>query len=230
MNENDPNIDIVEVVVSALGDLREELVLVGGCAAGLMITEDDRPPVRATVDVDPVAEVVTHTEYHALAKKLRKIGFHEDQGNVICRWRYRDVIIDVMPTAADILGFSNRWYEQAVKEAQDFILPSGTTIKLISPPLLFATKLEAFYGRGNGDYGASHDIEDIMNLVDGRPELLIEIEHADHILRDYLKDEVEDLLAEPLFIDTIPWHFGANKENQERVPIVISRLRKIAGI
>ena len=41
MIHNDPNMLVVELVAAALGALREELVLVGGCSVGLLIT----PPV-----------------------------------------------------------------------------------------------------------------------------------------------------------------------------------------
>jgi hypothetical protein len=38
----DPNVQLVELVAAALGDLREELVLVGGCAASLLIEASSR--------------------------------------------------------------------------------------------------------------------------------------------------------------------------------------------
>jgi hypothetical protein len=36
MNVHDPNLERVELVATALGPLRDELVFVGGCAAGLL--------------------------------------------------------------------------------------------------------------------------------------------------------------------------------------------------
>jgi hypothetical protein len=33
-----------------------------------------------------------------------------------------------------------------------------------------ATKLEAFASRGGGDFLTSHDLEDVLNIVDGREE------------------------------------------------------------
>ena len=48
---------------------------------------------------------------------------------------------------------------------------------MISPTAFLATKYEAFLDpkRGAGDFAASKDIEDIIALVDGRPELDKEI-------------------------------------------------------
>lgn len=57
MNPADPNVQRVEQVAAALGDLRTELVLVGGCAASLLIDAPTAPPPRVTFDVDLIAEV-----------------------------------------------------------------------------------------------------------------------------------------------------------------------------
>jgi hypothetical protein len=46
-------------------------------------------------------------------------------------------------------------------------------------PYLLATKLEAFRGRGDGDFAGSTDIEDIILIIDGRPSVLEEVRHAD---------------------------------------------------
>jgi len=134
-----------------------------------------------------------------------------------------------MPTDEEILGFSNRWYPEAIRDAQTIALPSKREIRLISPPLLLATKIEAFYGRGGGDFGASHDIEDIVNLIDGRPELSDEVAAASPEIRAYLMEEFDDLLAST-FIDVIPWHLGPLPEEQARTEVVIQRMRTIAGL
>lgn len=50
----DPNIELLIQVAEALGDLRERLVFVGGCATALLITDPAAAPVRATKDVDTI--------------------------------------------------------------------------------------------------------------------------------------------------------------------------------
>ena len=54
-------------------------------------------------------------------------------------------------------------------------LASGKVIRMVSAPYFLITKLEAFNGRGNGDYLMSHDIEDIVAVLDGRPEIFDEM-------------------------------------------------------
>lgn len=229
MNPNDPNVLLVEFVVRSLGDICDRFVFVGGSATGLLITDAARPPVRATKDVDVIAEIASLVGYYELQAELKRLGFREDS-DVTCRWRIGDLKVDVMPTQEVVLGFTNRWYPRAAQQATRYRLPSGAEIRLISPPLFIATKLEAFHGRGNGDYGASHDMEDIVTVVDGRPELAAEITASDADLCAYIVDEIDALLADEQFVDTLNWHFAGDAANQARVPEVIQRFRRIAGI
>jgi hypothetical protein len=76
MNQ-DPNVGSVERVVEALGVLVDEMVLVGGCAVGLLMTDNGRPPIRQTIDVDLVTEVTPLSSYYQLHDRLRALGFKE---------------------------------------------------------------------------------------------------------------------------------------------------------
>jgi len=225
----DNNVLLIEAVAAAVRPLLPRLIFLGGSTVGLLITDDTRPAVRATVDVDLVVEVASRTDYYELCAELRGLGLREVP-EILCRWRTGNIKVDVMPTDESILGFSNRWYPRAVADAQTMRLPSGTDIQVVTAPLLVATKLEAFHNRGDNDFGASHDIEDIINLVDGRPELVTEVEAADEELRSYLKMEFEDLLTNTNFTPHIGWHLDPDDYYQEREEIVIERMRAIAEI
>jgi len=104
-----PNIALLESAVYKLGTLSEEMVFVGGCATGLLLTDLAAPPIRATQDVDVLTEVATKGAYYKLSKKLRERGFTEDHrhGAPICRWVADDLLLDVMPTNPEILGFGS---------------------------------------------------------------------------------------------------------------------------
>lgn len=223
------NVLLIEAVAAAVRPLLSRLVFLGGSTVGLLVTDDTRPTVRATVDVDLVVNVATKADYYELCAELRGLGLRED-AEVYCRWRTGNIKVDVMPTDETIIGFSNRWYPKAVADAQTMHLPSGTGIQVVTAPLLVATKLEAFHHRGDNDFGASHDIEDIINLVDGRPELVAEVEAADEEIRGYLQTEFEDLLTNTNFTPHIAWHLDPDDYYQEREEIVIERMRAIAGI
>ena len=112
MKPDDPNLAKVEIVAAALGSLCDELVFVGGCAAGLLLSDPAATQARLTNDVDLVAEVTALRGYHVMEGEFARRGFVRDMSPAapICRWRCRDIEVDLMPTDARILGFANRWY------------------------------------------------------------------------------------------------------------------------
>lgn len=149
-----PNLDILVSAVDKLGPIADEIVFLGGCATGLLITDPAAPPVRPTTDVDVITEVTSLNDYYKLSARLRERGFAEDQSKdaPACRWKLGSTTLDVMPTDPAILGFGNQWYKPAIDTARSIALPSTKTIRLVLAPHFLATKLEAFDGRGKGDY------------------------------------------------------------------------------
>jgi hypothetical protein len=233
MNANDPNIALLERVAERLGDaLGEEMVFVGGAVAGLLITDPATPAIRPTEDVDLVCQAVMLADYHRVETALRARGFVQDMRPEapICRWQVGSVAVDVMPTLEQILGFSNPWYPLALETALPVALPSGQLIRLIAAPVFLATKLEAFDGRGEGDFLFSHDLGDLLAVVDGRDALLEECRASSSMLRGYLADRFRGLLALPAFIDALPGHLPGDAASQERLPELQAKLREIAGL
>jgi hypothetical protein len=163
---------------------------------------------------------------------FREAGFRHDRSPEapVCRWTVGAALVDIMPTDERVLGFGNRWYPEAINTAEPFTLPIGGTIKVITAPFFLATKLEAFGGRGCGDYYASHDLEDIVALIDGRPELVGEIAASAGNLRDFLTTQIGSLLDEAAFLQALPGHLPGDEAGQGRVPMVTDRMRQIAAL
>jgi hypothetical protein len=115
--------------------------------------------IRPTKDVDVIVDVTTYAKYALLADRLRALGLAEDTtpGAPLCRWRRAEMIVDVMPTDASVLGFSNRWYPAAIETANVHQI-AGHAVRIVTAPLFIATKFEAFHGRGANDVFASHDL------------------------------------------------------------------------
>jgi hypothetical protein len=216
-------------MVARLGPLVEALVFLGGCATGLLLTDPAAPPIRATVDVDVIVGVGSLVEYHRLAERLRERGFAEDQAPhaPICRWTVDGMLLDVMPTRDEILGFGNPWYQQALETATTVALPSGVGIGLVSAPCFLATKLAAFDSRGQGDHVMSHDLEDVVSVLDGRVQIVTEVAGADQPLREFLQERLRQLLADANFIDALPGHLPGDPASQSRLPILLGRIRAI---
>ena len=151
---DDPNLQILHLAATTLGDLGDSLVFVGGCATGLLVTAVRAQAIRATQDVDVVVAVASVQEYHAIEQKVAECGFAHDRsaGAPICRWVKQGLRLDLMPSEARILGFTNRWYPLAIETAARVELGFGLSIRLVSPPVFLGTKLEAFHGRGRADF------------------------------------------------------------------------------
>lgn len=223
-----PNLENLLNVVNDLGELVDEMVFLGGCVTGLLITDPAAPSIRITIDV--IVQVVSQVEYYQLADKLRDKGFTEDTQTdaPICRWKSNQgVLLDVMPIDPKILGFGNQWYKPAMKNAEIFELETGRAIKLVSAPYFLITKLEAFAGRGNGDYLMSHDIEDIVAVFDGRPELLDEIMQTEEILKQALSERFREHLLNDRFIEAIHGHMPGDEISRQRVLKVLDDMKKI---
>lgn len=227
--EQNPNLEILILAVAQLGELADEMVFLGGCATGLLITDKAAPPIRVTRDVDAIVQVATLADYHRLSSKLRTKGFKEDisQGAPICRWTAENVILDVMPTDARILGFGNRWYAPAIEHAKPVRLPSDRIIRMVSAPYFLGTKLEAFDGRGGGDYLLSHDMEDIIAVLDGRPEIINEVKHAEPELLKALSTRFQELLLDSRFVNAVSGHMPTDETSQARVTIILKTIKEI---
>ncbi|MFT3906689.1 MAG: hypothetical protein QM718_10325 [Steroidobacteraceae bacterium] len=232
MTPGDPNVLRVEVVAHALGDLREELVLVGGCAVGLLIDSATAPPPRVTYDVDLIAEVAALRDYHALEQSLVKRGFARDRSPdaPICRWIVGGVKMDLVPTTDAVLGFSNRWYALARTTATRCVLASGVGINLISAPAFIATKFDAFDTRGGGDMMASHDFEDIINIVEGRSTLVDDIRNTVPPLRAFVVGRLAEILADQRFRNTLPGLITPDELHTQRVAAVLARLSEVSAL
>lgn len=84
----DANLAMLAVIADRLGALREQMVFLGGCTTGLLVTDPAAPDVRATMDVDMIVEAVSDIAFHEIEAQMRDRGFQPDiVSGVRCRWR-----------------------------------------------------------------------------------------------------------------------------------------------
>ena len=226
MRADDPNLPLLRAVALPLGELCERLVFVGGAVAGLLVTDPLAEGIRATRDVDAVIDA-GYAAFQQVEAALMDKGFtREMDSGVICRWVHRDSgsLFDLMPVRPEVLGFSNRWYPFAVESAEPFPLGDGLVIRVASALAFVATKLEAFSSRGGGDILGSHDLEDILAVVDGRDTLPREWAGGPPAVRDAVAQAFRALIAHPDFLNALP---GLIAES-DRAAIVLSRLRDMS--
>src|SRR4051794_5600473 len=130
----DPNLEQLKAAAEALRPLLGELVFVGGCVTGLLITDEAAPEVRPTFDVDAIVGATSYGHYAEFGDRLRVLGFVEDasEGAPVWRWIGGPTILDVMPLDETILGFSNMWYTAAMKASQTKRLAPDLDIRLVT--------------------------------------------------------------------------------------------------
>lgn len=218
----------LEKVATNLGDDLALIVFVGGTVAALY---DGALDIRPTDDVDCVVRV-TLPDYYALIARLKSRGFKEcrEEGSPICRLvSSGQVPIDVMPVDAEVLGFSNRWYAEALQEARTYRLTEDLSIRAITPIYFVSTKLEAFKSRGKGDFRASHDLEDVLSLLGQAPTLLDQVERDPAPVCRYLREELVHLSASEAFLNAIPGCFSGSPDAQEVAATLTKRLMKLGS-
>jgi predicted nucleotidyltransferase len=201
-----PNIELLTSIANAMGALREQVVFVGGCATGLLITQPLVANARATEDVDAIVEVASLVGYHVLAQRLMEQGFKQTMADNTppFRWYWSGMQLDLVPLDEKVLGFANRWYKPGFEAASMATLPSGLQLRHLSAPYFMATKLEAFKDRGNNDVYLSHDLEDVITVVDGREELIGELNSAPTDVRNFVALTLRGILRHADFTNVLP--------------------------
>jgi predicted nucleotidyltransferase len=227
VSRQNPNIAQLVAAAAKLEPLLNKIAFVGGCVTGVLVTDPAAAPVRPTLDVDVIVEAASYVEFTVLEQTLRHLGFHESRTEEapVCRWVSGDLILDFMPTDPLILGFSNRWYRGAL-ENSEITTVGEFKIRIVSAPYFIATKIEAFYGRGNNDFQMSHDLEDVVTVIDGRAEITNEVRIASAELQKYLSDEFRKLLSNRDFIEALPGHLLPDAASQQRLGLLLSRMKQ----
>jgi len=171
------------------------------------------------------------TAFAKLEEDLRAKGFANDtsKGAPICRWIYKDILVDVMPSDSDVLGFTNKWYGEGIENKISKILPNRTEVFVFSPEYYFAAKFEAHKGRGGDDLRQSHDFEDVIYILDNCSDILDNISNANETVKAYLKEECAILLKNEGLTEGIESALPYGSE-EEATEIIIELIQNIVDI
>ncbi len=223
-------IKLIDVAIENLGDIANDMLFVGGSIVPLLFTSNDNY-FRATKDVDCVIDVEALVDYYKFIDKLKQVGFKEvsEDGAPICRWYKDDCLIDVMPTT-NIIGSTNTWYAQAFKHPIIYSALNGVTVNVISPVYFVATKLEAFNNRENKDFMASHDMEDIISVIECRPSVVDEILNAEQGVKEFIINQFKIFCQNPRFLNDVIGLCNPDSIDTQNIDKVQKRILSIAQI
>ncbi len=215
----------------AAGRIRPTVRVHRGAVVSLYLDRVRPADVRATRDVDVVVAATSYASWHHAEAWLRDRGWTQPllEDAPICRWRTPDgVLVDMMPAHSDVLGFSNPWYEPGIARATHKYLDDGTSIALFGAADFVATKIAAFEGRGRGDWYASHDLEDIFTIIEGRTALIGEVADAPADVRVHIETWAARLLALTWADDVIEAHVSREVLRSGFAAIVRQRVWTLA--
>jgi predicted nucleotidyltransferase len=223
-----PNLNLLIAMAQAMGPLCEQVVFVGGCATGLLVDDVGLMDVRPTEDVDAIVEVASLAAYHRLAEQLMQRGFKQTMADNTppFRWFWNRMQLDLVPLDEKVLGFANAWYRAGFEAALSVELADGLQLRHLSAPHFLATKFEAFKDRGQNDVYLSHDLEDIMTVMEGRSSVAQEMAAAHAAVRKHVGQSVAALLDMPTFHNALPGLLS----DPEREQIIKARLMQIAQL
>jgi hypothetical protein len=209
-----------------MGSLGEQVVFVGGCATGLLVDDAGLMDVRPTEDVDAIVEVASLAGYHRLADQLMQRGFKQTMADNTppFRWYWNRMQLDLVPLDEKVLGFANPWYRVGFEAAMVAEVAQGLKLRHLSAPYFLATKFEAFKDRGQNDVYLSHDLEDIMTVIEGRSTVVAEVSTVSADVRSLVGQSVAALLDMPDFHNALPGLLS----HPEREQTVKARLNQIA--
>lgn len=211
--------DIVRlrVVAKSLGEWKNKVVFVGGATVSLYATRPQAVDIRPTDDVDVVVEVISLHDFYTLQEYLLGNGFtHDTESPIISRFLLEGLKVDFMPIDPDILGFSNIWYPDGVRTAINYEMSNREHIRIFTTPYFIASKMEAFKTRGKGDLYGSHDLEDIIFVLDNRDTVGEELLASEPGVIAYLKKEFMSLLSNSRFEEALIGHVEQNDQTARK--------------
>lgn len=223
----------MRAVADRLDQTGWEYAFVGGAIVPLLLDHPNLYPARPTDDVDVIIGLVTDLRYSDVEARMRALGFQHDMrpGAPKCRWLLNEeLVVDVMPADGEQLGLNTRWFAEALASASDRVIRGDVRLRIISAPTFIALKLAAFADRGDRDYYGSHDLEDLLTVIDGRDRIVDEIASASAALRDYVRSELRSLLAVGDFREALSGALPPDGASQARLPLLRAKLGRICEL
>jgi len=218
----------VAEIAEALKSYNEKMVFVGGAVVSLYTDDDAAGEIRPTGDVDMTLNVVNLSDWVSIQEELGQLGFHPDPfGHAICSYKYKDIPVDIMAVEDGPLGPANKWYKIGFNDLWK-VKVKAQTISILKAPCYLATKFEAFNGRGK-DYRTSHDMEDIIYILDNRINIVNEIKTAPEEIRNFIQSELKKMVDQALLNEVLEAHIHP-LVIEVRHPLVMEKIYQIINL
>jgi len=219
------NLSVVATIAEALQDIKHSVVFVGGAIISLYTDDPAADEVRPTQDVDFTINLLNFSNWAQFQEELSDLGFSPDPfGPSICRYMYQHIPVDIIPAEESLIGPANKWYKVGFKRLQT-VKVKEQEIQIFTAPCFLATKFEAFRDRGK-DYLTSHDIEDIIYVIDNRINIVEEIGRDEPEIREYLQQQLKKVIEQGLLDELLMYHVHPIMRD-ERIPVIEEKINEI---
>ncbi len=136
---------------------------------------------------------------------------------MFCRYKYHDIVIDIMPTDEHILGFTNIWYKDGLQNSISYDLDNDLKIQIFQLSYFLGSKFEALKSERHGkDYRYNSDFEDIIYIFDNRINIKNELIECNGEIKIYLQKAISELLKRPYIEEEIIANLEYSSSNQRK--------------
>ena len=212
-------------MAEALQDIKQEMVFVGGAVISLYTDDPAADEIRPTQDVDVTLNIVNLSHWEQVQGELAQLGFHPDPfRHAICSYKYKDIPVDIISAEEGPLGPAKRWFKIGFENLWT-ATARGQEIRILSAPCYLASKFEAFNDRGT-DIRTSHDMEDIIYVLDNRINIVQEVQKDDERISSFIKGQLQKIMGQGLLQEVLVAHINPILL-AERLPIVEEKINQI---
>lgn len=226
MKNTQINRRIIQRVATGLGELNDQVIYVGGAVVSLYVNDPAAEDVRPTMDIDISVSLASVGALEMLRQKLVDRGFvQSSEDDIICRFRFEDILVDVMNTQFIGWAPANPWFSSGfharipidIEENRIYIMPF---------PYFLAYKVSAFLDRGYREPRTSKDLEDMVYLMDNRTDIEEVIATSTDEVKPFLIEHLTNLMCDPAQREAVQAHLNPEGRDTrfQRLSNIISAL------
>lgn len=221
------NKQVIQKIANALGELNNDVIYVGGATVSLYINDPAADDVRPTKDIDISLSVATINELEDIREKLTFKGFLQSaELDVICRFKFEDILVDVMNTNPIAWAPANKWFKKGFENLEKIEIEQ-CTIQIMPFNYFLASKFSAYEDRGGNDPRFSHDIEDISYILDNRTDWeKIIVQETDEEVKIFLIKNLRLIKEDQRFQEAILGNLFY-KHADERFKLILDKINYI---
>lgn len=195
----DNSYSLIEKVAQGFGDLNKKVFYLGGSTLSLYVSKYAAAQNRVVGEVDCILGSLALNDYFQWEEWLTERGFVKEEAinHFQHRWRYEGIPVNILARTRETLAYKYRWLDEGIFHAQSYPIAEGLSIRSFTPAYFIAAKIESFLNKAKGDFRTSEDFEDLMFVLDNRPQIVEELCQSFYEVRNYIQQYFMRFLKDP---------------------------------